>query len=395
MGLAPPSRVLVMASTFPRFAGDSMPAFVLRLCHAMEQEGWQSLVLVPHARGLARRDALEGVPVRRFRYAPAALERLAYGGGMLANVRAAPWLWGVVPFYLVAMLLSALWLLRRERIRVVHAHWIVPQGLVAAVLKRLLGARLHLVMTAHGSDLQASMGGLVHRLRVWALRQADVLAVVSEGMRELALAAGVRPERVVVAPMGVDTRRFHPPLPAEDRSGVLFVGRLVEGKGLDILVEAFARLAPQHPALRLVVVGDGPLRPGLEARVVALGLGERVAFVGARTAEGVAIAMRGAAVLAMPSLAEGLGLVAAEALACACPVVASDIPGVRDVVRAEETGLLVPAGDAGALADALAQLLADPARAAALAAGGRAHVEAEFAWPAVARRYRRLYEGRP
>lgn len=385
------SRVLVMASTFPRFAGDSMPAFVLRLCQAMVPEGWQSVVLAPHATGLAHRDELEGIPVRRFRYAPAALERLAYGGGMLANVRSAPWLLAVLPFYLGAMLLSALWLLHRERIRVVHAHWIVPQGLVAAVLKRLFGARLRLVMTAHGSDLQANMGGLMHRLRLWALRQADVVAVVSEGMRELALAAGVPAGRVVVAPMGVDIRRFRPPA-AGNRSGLLFVGRLVEGKGVDTLIEAFALLAAGHPDLRLVVVGDGPLRPGLEARVMTLGLADRVAFTGALAADAVADAMRGAVVLAMPSRSEGLGLVAAEALACGCPVVASDIPGVRDVVRHGETGLLIPVGDAPALAAALACVADDPAQAAALAEAGRAHVQSTFGWPAVARRYRGLYE---
>lgn len=392
MGAQPHPTVLVMASTFPRFPGDTLPAFVLRLCQFLQREGVESLVLAPHAPGLARRERLEGVDCRRFRYAPAALERLAYGGGMLANIKASPWLWAVLPGFLLAMFLQALWLLRRHRLRVLHAHWVVPQGLVAAMLRCLLGSRLRLVITAHGSDLQADMGGLVHRLRVWAMRQADVLAVVSEGLRERALALGIPPERVVVAPMGVDTRCFRPPRVAVRRD-LLFVGRLVEGKGCAHLIAAFSLLAPKYPGLCLRLVGDGPERAPLERQVADLGLATRVVFSGALPAPSVADAMREAVLLVMPSLQEGLGLVAAEALACACPVVASGIAGIRDVVRDGRTGLLVPPGDAPALAAAIAGLLTDPARAAALADAGLADVEARFAWPSVARGYRELYGG--
>lgn len=390
MAVAGQARVLVMASTYPRFAGDTTPPFVLRLCQAMQRAGWESLVLAPHAEGLATAEVLEGVACRRFRYAPARLERLAYGGGMLANLKASPWLLALLPGFLLAMFLQALWLLRRRRLRVLHAHWIVPQGLVAAALRRLLGPRLRLVMTAHGSDLQSDLGGAVHRLRVWAMRQADVLAVVSEGLRERALAQGIPAERVVVAPMGVDTGCFRPPQAAARRD-LLFVGRMVEGKGVETLLAVFARLASERPALMLRLVGDGPARAALERQVTEAGLESRVVFSGALPAPLVAEAMQEAALLVMPSQQEGLGLVAAEALACACPVVASDIAGIRDVVLDGRTGLLAPPGDETAFAAAIAAQLDDPARAAALADAGRAHVEACFSWPAVARRYRGLY----
>lgn len=388
MSASVPKRVLVMTSTFPRRAGDDMPSFVLRLCQAMQAEGWESLVLAPHARGLAPAEILDGVSCRRFRYAPARLERLAYGGGMLANVRAEPWLWLLLPVFLGMMGLQALWLLLSRRIRVVHAHWIVPQGLVAALLRRFLGKRLRLVMTVHGSDLQADLGGAVHRLRTWALRQADVVAVVSEGLRTQALLLGVPPERIVVAPMGVDLGVFHPPRAGASRQGALFVGRLVPGKGVEHLLAAWARLAPGP---RLTIIGDGPSRTMLEAQAAALGVAVTVEFAGARSGPAVAEAMRAAAVLVMPSLQEGLGLVAVEAQACACAVVASDISGIRDVVTAGHNGLLVPPGDAVALAAAVDGLLRDPARAEVLAAAGLAQTEARFGWPAVARRYRSLY----
>lgn len=393
-------RVLVMASTYPRFAGDSTPPFVLRLCQAMQREGWEPLVLAPHARGLATAEVLEGIACHRFRYAPERLERLAYGGGMLANVRAMPWLWLVLPFYLLGLMLAALRLLLDRRIDVVHAHWIVPQGLVAVLLRRLLFWRpLRVVLTAHGGDLHANMGRPGRALLRWTMREADALAVVSEDMRQLAITLGMPPERVVVASMGVDTGAFHPPAAGAPREGLVFVGRLAEKKGVAFLLEAFARLAPARPGLRLRIVGDGPLRAGLEAQAQALGIAGQVSFLGARPPAEVPAFFRKAALFVMPSVVaasgdqEGLGLVAAEAMACDCPVVAHDLAAVRDLVRHGETGLMVPPGDVAALAAAIAQLLDDPVRAAALAEAGRRHVAGHYAWPAVAKRYRRLYEG--
>ncbi len=322
------------------------------------------------------------------------MERLAYGGGMLANVRSQRWLWLVLPFYLLGLLLAAMGQVLGGRIQVVHAHWIVPQGLVAVLLKKLLlWRKLSVVLTAHGSDLRADMGGLGRRVLQWTMRQADALAVVSEDMRQLAIALGVPEGRVMVASMGVDMKAFSPPLADSPRKDLLYVGRLVEEKGVIYLLEAFSRLAPLHPDLRLRIVGDGPLRPALEAMAQLLGIALRIEFLGARAPRDIPGFFRKAAVFVMPSIQEGLGLVAAEALACGCPVVAHDIAGVRDLVRAGETGIMVMPRDVSALAAAIDGLLRDPVRAAQLAEAGRQHIVSQYSWQAVAARYARLYAG--
>lgn len=398
MGTSGQSRVLVMASTFPRFEGDTTPPFVLRLCQAMQREGWESLVLAPHAEGLAKDGMLEGVRCHRFRYAPERLERLAYGGGMLANVRSMPWLWIVLPFYLLGLFLAAARIVRRERIRVIHAHWIIPQVLVAVVLKKLFFRQLRVVLTAHGGDLHANMGGLARRILQWTMREADALAVVSEDMRQLAIRLGMPEARVVVASMGVDTSAFSPPASNVNREGLLFVGRLAEKKGVTHLLDAFAWLLPRRPGLRLTIVGDGPLRATLEAQAQASGIAGAVCFEGARPPADVPAYFRRAAVFVMPSVVaasgdqEGLGLVAAESLASGCPVVAHDLPAVRDLVRDGDTGLMVTPGDTAALAAAIESLLSDPARATTLAETGRRYILGNYAWEAVAQRYRQLYE---
>lgn len=399
MSLPSPRRVLVLTSTFPRYAGDVMPPFVLRLCQALQQQGWESSVLAPHERGLATRESVEGVSCRRFRYAPAGLEQLAYGGGMLANVREARWRWLLLPFYLAALLLYSVWLIRRERISTVHAHWVIPQGLVAALLKKLFaGRRLRFVMTAHGGDLHANMGGLVRKLLVWSMRQADVLAVVSEAMRAQAITLGMPAERIVIASMGVDVATFSAPEATAPRSGIVFVGRLAEKKGVTHLLAALQTLRRSLPDIRLRIVGDGPLRAGLERQAADLGLQEAVEFLGGRPPAEIPAFFQQARLFVMPSVIastgdqEGLGLVAAEAMSCRCPVVAHDLAAVRDLVIDGVTGLLVPPGDETALAAAMEKVLQSPALAASLAAAGQQHVQDNYSWQAVAARYRRIYE---
>lgn len=399
MSIVSPRRVLVLTSTFPRYAGDVMPPFVLRLCQALQAQGWESRVLAPHERGLATQESVEGVSCHRFRYAPARLEQLAYGGGMLANVREARWRWLLLPFYLAALLFYSVWLIRRDKIAIVHAHWVIPQGLVAALLKKLFaGRRLRFVMTAHGGDLHANMGGLVRKLLVWSMRQADVLAVVSEAMREQAVRLGMPPERIVIASMGVDVAAFADPGASAPRAGIVFVGRLAEKKGVTHLLAAMHRLRGSVPGLQLRIVGDGPLRAGLERQAATLGLQESVEFLGARPPAEIPAFFQQARLFVMPSVIastgdqEGLGLVAAEAMSCRCPVVAHDLAAVRDLVINDVTGLLVTPGDEAALADAMEKVLQSPELAARLAEAGQQHIHDNYSWQAVAARYRRIYE---
>ena len=215
-------------------------------------------------------------------------------------------------------------------------------------------------------------------------------------------------------PNGVDVERFAPPAGSGDgvrrRHGlasgepagpagegvVLFVGSLDRAhyfKGLPVLFEAVRRLGRAAP--RVLIVGDGDLRPDYEQRVAALGLGERVRFAGRVSDAALPDYYAAADLVVLPSVTRGeaFGVVLLEALASGRPVIASDLPGVRAVVRATGGGLLTPPGDAGALAAAIGALAADPARRAELGQAGRRAVAAQFAWPAIARRLEATYRG--
>lgn len=177
---------------------------------------------------------------------------------------------------------------------------------------------------------------------------------------------------------------------------LLFVGRLVERKGVHYLLEALARLG-EESGVHLRVVGDGPMRPGLERKAAELGIGDRVVFDGLLGGDVLARRFAECDAFVLPAVVdakgdvEGLGVVLIEALSYGKPVIASAAGGIVDIVRDGDTGLLVPPGDAAALARAIMRYVRDPEFAAKLAARGRAHVEREFSWPVITERLMSLY----
>ena len=160
---APRISILVLTSTFPRWKGDVEPPFVHELARRLT-DSFDVHVLAPHAPGSKRREILDGVHVHRFRYAPSVLERLAYQGGILANLKKSPLLFGLVPFFLAAQLLAAIHLLMRQPIQVIHAHWIFPQGMVALLARALSRSKAKVLCTSHGGDLYGLKGAVFSRV---------------------------------------------------------------------------------------------------------------------------------------------------------------------------------------------------------------------------------------
>ena len=352
-------------------------------------------VLAPHADGAAKRETLDGVQVCRYAYLPAKWQRLAYDGGILPKLRANPALALQVPFLCLAMLVHAIHITRAKRIDLIHAHWIVPQGFVALLVKALSLRSVRVVTTSHGADLYGLGGPLWRHLKRWVLRRADRVTVVSEAMKTLCgEGLGIR-RPITVASMGIDCRHtFVPRVEFAARRGVIYVGRLVEKKGVRDLIEAFAVLLRMHPEEHLTIVGDGPEKPALMALTEERGIGGQVVFVGAVAAAEVAKCLNQAKVAVMPSVVaqggdqEGLGLVAGEALATGCITIVSDLYAIRDLH--DEPQLQYPAGDIEQLADRLCFVIEHEREAKVLADRLRAKVVEKFSWENVGGRYRQL-----
>lgn len=210
---------------------------------------------------------------------------------------------------------------------------------------------------------------------------------ISESTRDDLVKRGIRPEHVAVVHCGIDhdTYRTDPATPKSAAPTIVFVGRLRRYKGLDWVIRSLPRVRARVPEARLVVIGDGPYAGDLRLAAARLGVAPAVAFLGFLAREEKARRLREAWVLVQPSPKEGWGLTVIEASASGTAVVAANSPGLRDSVRDGVTGVLVRYGDDEALASALAGVLTDDARRAALAAEGLRWA-ATFTWPDCARR---------
>ncbi len=378
--------VLFLTHNFPRDAGDPAGSFILRLASALGGEGVRVRVVAPGAAGLTAHERVGDVQVDRFRYAPRRFETLAYGGNMAEQVRDTWSARFTLVGFLGAEFQAGMHAKREFHPDVVHAHWWFPNGLAAAWVAKMSG--LPLVTTLHGTDVRMARNIAVSRPAFrHVLQQSSAVTAVSRWLAaEAQSIVSIRPP--VVAPMPVATELFEPGPRSERTRRMLFVGRLTPQKGVELLVNALASIPAD---VGLDIVGDGPDRPALEARVLELGLRERVSFHGAVKQFELAAFYRRAGALVVPSSEEGLGLVAVEAQLCETPVIAFESGGLPDVVQHDRTGYLVQERSAGALAAGIRAVLERGDRGAALGEAGRLHALATFAPESVARRYAEVY----
>lgn len=374
-------RIAVLASSYPRFPGDGAAPFVQSLARSLARQGHYLEVVAPDDVEVRPAPPEPGLRVRRFRYAwPAHLQIVGHARSLENDERLRPLAIVLLPPFLVAAFATLLWTVLTRRPQMIHAHWVLPNGLVAAVVSGLTGVPF--ILSLHGSDIF-----LARRVRVfglvagWVMRRAAAVTACSPELREVAITLGARPDVRLVA-WGADPAIFHP----VERNGgppvVAALGRLVAKKGFDVLVEAWPLVAAAVPGARLRIGGDGAMRLALDRPGVELA--GQVAW------DDVPRFLAEADIFVLPSRRDsrgnldGLPTVLLEAMGCGAAVVASDVGGVALAVQNGQNGILVPPGDTEALAAALIGLLADPDRRQTLGTAARRTVEERLNWAAVA-----------
>lgn len=399
-------RVLLVTSSYPRWEGDNTTPFVHHLAQDLRSRGWDILVLAPHAPGAARQETLNGVPVERFRYLwPTSLETVCYDGGALVKLRRNRWNLVKIPFLVVSQWAAILWRIRRHKFRLVHSHWILPQGLTVALSAGLLGVR-H-ITTIHGSDVFALRGWFARQCKRYVLRHADAVTVNSSATHAAAesLAPGLRgltriamgatvpaPDVEARAAVLRDTyRRNAGPL-------LIFVGRLVEEKGVGDLLTAIAILRPDLPDVTALIVGEGPDRKNFERLADQLGIGDLITFTGWLTIDEVQCHLRAADIFvgvskpALDGTVEAQGIAFIEAMLASRSIVATAIGGIGDIVQHYRTGLVVEPGAPEEVAKAISRLTSDHSLAERIGFEARQQAMLHHTRDVSAARFDALYE---
>jgi glycosyltransferase involved in cell wall biosynthesis len=381
-------RILHVVTAFPRGPDDPITPWLVELLQRLRAAGHEVEVFTSAYKG-SPDQTFAGIPVHRFRYFPRRWENLTHEETAPDRMRRSL-LYRVMPLgFVAAGLLAIRRLTRRRHYDVIHVHWPLPLALFGWAAQRR--GRPPIVTTFYGAELRLGF----RRFLAWAARRSARVVAISSytaaALREIVdVPIEVIPYAAALPPA--------PPADAAIRAGaltVLFVGRLVERKGVRYLIEALAQLPA--PQARLVIVGDGPERPRLEARARELGVADRVDFRGRVGDEDLRRAYQQASAFVLPAIldargdTEGLGVVLLEAMNYGVPVIASRIGGIVDIVMDQQSGVLVPPADAAALARALQQLLADPARARALGETGRRRLAEHFSWDAILARIEAVY----
>ena len=297
---------------------------------------------------------------------------------------------------------------RMHHVDVIHAHWVIPSGFPAFLAARLL--RKPCFITMHGGDVYYNKEeGYVYP-KLWyirpflkyTLRHADRLTAITDDCRVHALNAGAPDGNIVIITNGADVRRFskknsdgvgavREKFGLKGQKTIFACRQLIPRKGIRFLVQAMPRILKKHPRVKLIVAGDGIERQSLEAMIADLGIRDRVFLVGWVPNDQLPAYYNAADISVIPSLEEGFGIPAAEAMGCELPVVSSDAGGLVEVVDHGKNGIIVPKGDAAALADAIIKLLDRPEIGRRYGRAGRKKAEDVFSWDRTALSFLELF----
>jgi glycosyltransferase involved in cell wall biosynthesis len=374
-------KVLIITTSYPRSDIDLSGIFIRRLATAMVHEGVKVTVLAPGDRDAKVRETNHGIDIVRFIYAPKVLMRIGYGdGGIPENLSRRPWLFIILPFFLLSLVIHAVILARESDI--IHANWL-QTGFFSLPAKRI--RKKPLIVTLRGSDL----GKNASIILPCVVKGANAITAVNKKwVEELKIRYG---RDVFYTPNGVGVSDRAMDL--EARFGIhdnevvaLYVGALRKVKGADLLAEIARLTYKVDQSVRFLVVGPGdPKEFGLEKL-------PNIICTGRIPPSDVLAIYRHCDIFMLPSRSEGRPNALLEAMASGVPVVATRLPGVLEVVT-DQSGILVDIEDMSALAEGICRLAKDRSRRKAMGQKARERIaELSIDWQSSAKTYLRIYE---
>ncbi|WP_390221159.1 glycosyltransferase [Vagococcus entomophilus] len=381
-------KLLVTASTFPRYKHDTEPSFIYDLCKEYTKY-YDVTVLVPAAPGAKDFEEMEGMHVIRYHYFPIKkLETLCYPGAIVPRIKEKKVRMLLVPFLFCSMFFNLKKIIKHFDF--VHCNWLIPQGIIQAFFKKPY------ILTGLGGDVTSLNRGIVKKLKQKSVNNAKVVTAVSHDLKK-ELEKVYHAQNVKVIPMGCDLSLFSPENRKEKLFGddgkkiILFVGRLAEKKGAQYLIQAIEKLEN----IKLVIVGDGPEKKMLYE--LAKKSKQEILFLGSKNKTELQEIYASCDVFCVPSVIakdgdkDGLPVALIEAMASGSPVVASDVGGIGEAVINGENGYLIQPEEVEELAESLKKILDDKILRKDFSIQARKKAE-EFDFQKIGEEYKTLFD---
>lgn len=348
-------KILITASTFPRWGNDTEPRFILDYAKALNKY-FDVTVLVPAAIDAKEKEVMEGVKIVRYHYLPIhKWETLCYPGAIVPRIKEKKIRALQVPFLFVSLWFHLFKL--RKNYDFVHAHWLIPQGIIQSFVS------CDYLVTGHGEDVTFLNKSAMKIFKRYCLKKARYITVVSEKLKQdIIKNYGISNNKIGVIPMGCDTSNFSPEhkninfFKNNGKKNIIFVGRLVEKKGVTYLIDAM-----KYIDANLYIIGKGLFE--LELKEQASTYKDKIFFLGPKTHHQLPEIYASADMFVAPSITaqdggqEGFGLVIIEAMASGIPVVASRSGGIVDIIEDGKNGLLAEEKNSKDLAEKINQIL--------------------------------------
>lgn len=374
-------RVLIASTGYPRNENDFSGIFIKRLAEAMALLDMRVTVLAPGDRNAKAREKSSGIDIIRFFYGPRSLMKIGYGnGGIPENLRRWPWLYVLLPFFLFSFFIHMIILARNCDI--IHANWL-HTGLLAVLGKKITGKPV--IITIRGSDLRKN----ISKIYSFVAKKADAITTVNrQWANEFEEIFG---KKVYYTPNGVEKSDKSLDIRSKYKIGidetiVLYIGVLQERKGTDILATAAREILTSNPNIRFLLIGRGdPAKFGLNQL-------SNVICAGELSPEETLKVYSNCDIFVLPSRFEGRPNVLLEAMASGLPIIATKLPGIKEVVDSQ-SGILIEKNDSLALVKALIKLANNPKMRELMGNYAKAGIEKlSMDWKSSAKEYLRIFQ---
>lgn len=399
-------RIAVITSSYPRFQGDGTAPFVMSISESLAKLGHTIQVIAPYDISV-KNDLISTVPVKRFKYIwPNSLHIMGHARSLKADVKLRPLVLLLFPFFMIASIINLIRECRKINAQIIHAHWVLPNGFIAAVASKILG--IPFIITLHGSDIfMADKNFLFRAFARWTFKQSSYVTACSQELYERAKKIN-KEINIELIPWGADPQKFKPLENREeirkkygwasDEIIISVLGRMVYKKGFSQLLDTAPDLINSNPKVRFVIGGSGPLENELKEKADKLGLSKPVSFPGPIPWNEVPEFLGASDIFVLPSQRDeagnldGLPTVLLEAMACGLPCVASDVGGVSLVIDPGNNGFIFQPDNLDQMKEDLATLIEDGKLRETLGTKSRSDVITKFNWLNVAKSIENLYK---